>query len=261
MANDNPKPEQANQALDERVAQAATDVSREEHPQTQRPAHGPASPDKTGQKTARAERTRSTAPADRPAQGTAHNDTPRQPKTPAIAKPGGGSGGEQQGDANPQGDAEVFNQRVFDPTSEDTVVPRGRTSSGPRDGYPSGGSGRPMGGGPRPGERSGGPRPVGSTSYGGSSQGRGPTQGRPGGGTDRPQGAFGPGQRGPRVARAQQTNAAPAAEAARPRRAVFRASLVQADRNVPSPQGGPEGVRGQVAARAVRAPIGWRRRR
>jgi len=195
MTNDNPKTGQTNEALTERAARGPIDASSDEEgaTSTKRAVS-------TGQKASQAERTRPAAPANRPTQGSTRSDAARQPKTPAIAKPaspvrpganpgaqrpgaqdgsrfsqtGGGAPTEQQGDAYTQdnsGSGEVFNQRVFDPTSEDTVVPRGR----------------PAGGGARPGDR-GGQRPGG---FGSTSQGRGPAQGRPGGGSDRTQGAYG----------------------------------------------------------------------
>ncbi len=66
------------------------------------------------------------------------------------------------------------------------------------------------------------------------------------------------------VARDQQSNAAPTVEAARPLKAVFKASPVRAGRKGLSPQDGLAAnlgdARGQRAARAVRARIGWRHR-
>jgi len=197
MTNDNPKTEQTNEPSTERVDRVSNDAPLGEERATQTKRAGNA-----GQKAAQAEHARPAAPANRPAQGSPRNDAARQPKTPAIAKPaspvrpganpgaprpgtpdrprssqlGGGAFPEQQGEAHSQdsnGSGEVFNQRVFDPTSEDTVVPRGR----------------PAGGGPRPTDR-GGQRPGGA-GFGSPSQGRGPAQGRPGGGPDRPQGSFG----------------------------------------------------------------------
>ncbi len=195
MANDNPKAEQPSGASTENETQ---NQNTPRQPQARPAGQGQGRP-QTPDQAAR--------PGSKPAENGQRNDASRQPKTPSFAKPSApgakpGSapdgnrspapsrpgetrpGNRPGGQPNQGGDDEVFNQRVFDPTSEDTVVPRGRPApSGPR---PAGGyggqnrgpsQGRP-GGGYSGGGGGGGGGPQGG--YGG--QNRGPSQGRPGGG-------------------------------------------------------------------------------
>ncbi len=174
MANNDPKTEQSKPAASRKQGNPAA-----------------AGPQQTGDDEDKTKLPARPAGAAQPAKGAARaSESPqrtepaRQPKTPSVAKPTSptrpgsgmpqrnpgpqrpGQGGDPargpQPDSQPDGSGEVFNQRVFDPTSEDTVVPRGRPAGG----------GRPPAGGQRQGDRGGQSRPTGPVS--------GPS-GRPGG--------------------------------------------------------------------------------
>jgi translation initiation factor IF-2 len=198
MANDNPKTEQPKRASTEKEDQTNQAVERQPQARPQTPEQPARAAGQPGQGQPQAgQPQQGPRPANKPAENSQRNDANRQPKTPSFAKPSapaltrpgesnparpaGRPGGPGQG-----GDSdEVFNQRVFDPTSEDTVVPRGRPApSGPRPAGGGGGytgqnrgpaQGRPGGGG---GGYAGGNQ--GGGGYGG--QNRGPAQGRPSGG-------------------------------------------------------------------------------
>jgi translation initiation factor IF-2 len=212
MANEDPKNEQPKRAAAEKEPQTgARQPQGRPGDQPARPAGQPGrpAPDQAPRPAGQSGRPPSAEQGQRtgakPPENGQRNDANRQPKTPSFAKPSapgakpgtspdGGRGpapmrpGETRpgnrpgGQPNQGGDDEVFNQRVFDPTSEDTVVPRGRPApSGPRPQTGGGYGGQNRG--PAQGRPGGGYGGGGSGGGGYGGQNRGPApQGRPGGG-------------------------------------------------------------------------------